>query len=374
MYYEVRRTEMSDSKFDAALETARNRTLMNHEVEEQIDVLVPQSDDDLSDLEEVLTSVLHPSHELLKTVVAEPDEDEVDGAKPRTSARTFVWNVSDDEDELAFRVVAEWENTYDDKRVTVESPPPWETPDDMTPANEVIKSLPWGDDECADDDDREGSHYTFDDDNRAAPPEAEDAWSLDAEYLDDLRELAESEGYDWVDARGDESSEADPMLEDLLDFVQDGDRIEVTYAKKNGNGLNTYSGEVTYFKRVHTSRSSGYDMSTGETWGVVFEDEGGKTKRVKENDEGKASMYSNGHYPYMGQVVKVTAGPSSADFDDAEMNVPDEGDADDSNEAENDESDDENESSANTDASPVEGQSAAENADDEDDDVWGVFA
>lgn len=349
---------MSDSDFDAALETARNRTQMGHAVEDEADVMIPETDEDLTDMEQTMTAFVHPSFEILQTAMSQPDEDEIDGARPRTDARQFVWNVSDD-DEMAFRVLGEWENTYDDQRVSVETPAPWDIPDDFDgeAPNDLIKSLPWGEDETEEGDDREGSHYTFDDDNHAAPSYAEEAWTLDAEYLDDLRELAEAEGYGWEDARDEDT--ADELLEALLDFVQDGDRIEVTYAKKNGNGLNTYAGEVTYFKRVYNTRSTGYDMSTGETWGVVFEDEGGKVKRVKEDDNGEVSLFSNGRYPYMGQVVTVTVGPEDADFDDPTMHGAEE----------------EEEDATDADAGEADAAACEDDEEDEDlDDEWAVFA
>lgn len=346
---------MNDSDFDAALETATDRTRMEHSIEDKTDIMFPHDSEDLTDFEAEMTSVVHPVFPVLRTVVSEPDADEVDGAKPRTGAKTFVWNISDD-DELAFRVVAEWENTYDDTRVTVESPAPWDTPDDMTPANEVIKSMEW-----------EDHHYTFDDDNRAAPPEASDAWTLDESGVDELRDLAEDAGYEWVDAR-DEENDADPMLADLLDFVRDGDRVEVTYAKKNGNGLSTYSGEVTYFTRVHTTKTTGYDMSTGDTWGLVFEDDNGKVKRVKEDDDGVASLFSNGHYPFMGNVVTVTVGSPDADFDNAEVHG-----ANDESDAEDDENED---ASASDTSQAVAAGTSANDADDGDDlpDDMALFA
>lgn len=349
---------MTDAEFNDALESARNRTLLNHEVTEEGDVFSPQTLDDTSALVEDLTATLHPTMEILKSMVEQPDEDECDGARPRTSARKFVWNVSED-DEMAFEVVGTWTNTYDDERATVETPAPWDVPDDFNgqAPNDLIKDLPWKDDEA---DDGAGAYYTFDDDNRAAPAYADEAWSLDAAKLDDLRELAEAEGYEWVDSSDDEG-DADEQLEDLLDFVQDGDRIEVTYAKKNGNGLNTYSGEVTHFKRVHTTRSTGYDMSTGETWGVVFEDEDDKAKRVKEGDDGEVALFSNGRYPFMGEVVTVTVGSSSADFDDAVLHG-----AEDDSEDEQDATD--------ADAGSNEAAACEPDEDDDLDDEWAVFA
>jgi hypothetical protein len=340
---------MSDSKFDAALETARNRTQLTHEVTEEGDVFSPQTLDDTSALVEELTATLHPTMTVLEMMVDQPDEDECDGARPRTNARTFVWNVSDD-DEMAFEVLGTWTNTYDDKRATVETPAPWDVPDDFDgqAPNDLIKDLPWKDEEA---DDGTGAYYTFDDDNRAAPSYADEAWTLDAAKLDDLRELAEAEGYEWVDSSDDDNP--DEQFEDLLDFVQDGDRIEVTYEKKNGNGLKTYAGEVASFKRVHNTPSTGYDMSTGKTWGVIFEDDSGKTKRVKEGDDGEVSLFSNGRYPFMGEVVTVTVGPSSADFDDAVMYG-----------AEDDSEDDEA-----TDAEAGSNEAAACEPDDDDDDL-----
>jgi len=212
------------------------------------------------------------------------------------SIRRYEFEAEDSEDEdeteLVFRVVDSYENDYDDKKAAVETPAPWDVPDGATPPNDLVKSLEWVD-----------HHYTFDKDRRA--------WTLDISGLKPLAEKAEDAGYEWkgvADRRhrlengGDEGDEGDDELEALCGAASEGDTVRVQYEKKNGNGLNTYEGEV------ESAQVAGERTGRGvraQTTGIVFWDSDGKTKRVKADDNGTPALFSSGYYPFMGELVEV---------------------------------------------------------------------
>jgi len=300
-------------------------------LDDPLDYHMPGQQAAFDPLTNTLAAFMSPQPQVFQHAAESKQLDDEDGAAPRgdRTARTFLFDAAldtDDEPDLTFEAVGQWTNSYDDERVTVETVAPWDVPDSFDGAdpNDTIKRLPWGDDETDEDDDREGAHYTFDEDNQAAPRYAADAWTLDAEYVDDLRELVTAEGYEFVDSRGDDDADDEPdgdraVFEDLLAYVSSGDTIRVTYQKKSNGGLNTYEGTITRHTTVYTGRNSGYTQGTGETWGVVFDDTDGKAKRVKIDDDEQAAIYSNSRYPYMGQVEHVTVDPASPEwFSDSE--------------------------------------------------------
>lgn len=319
----------TNDAFETALDEARN--VWSLDDVSGVDVLFPENLVDESTLAGTAAWLGSPSSYVLRTAVEQPDADEVDGAKPgdaaRPPAKTYLLDdylgVEDDadDDRPEFRVVATWTNAYGDERVTVESPAPWDTPDDMTPANEVVKSLPWSDGEAAETegDLDEGAYYAFDDDDRAAPSEAAKAWSFAKAAAPALRELALEAGYAWTVEAGedDEDDEADPdRFDHLLGAVEADDRVAVRYAKKNGNGVNTYEGRVVrvalgnYTHSGRTGHTKRERHRTGDD-ALVFEDEDGKMKKVKRDDDGVPSLYSSGYYPYMGEVLAVTLEPAA---------------------------------------------------------------
>ncbi|AGM11202.1 hypothetical protein M197_gp37 [Haloarcula hispanica tailed virus 2] len=233
----------------------------------------------------------------------EEDEDEqedepvimTDGG---VNVQTFQFQDEEDAEDvdLTFRVTDSYTNRYGDQKAAVETPAPWDTPDGMTAANDVVKTLPWGEDDTAEDDDREGAHYTFDRDR--------EAWTLDAEYLRDLAELAQDAGYDWegvARSEAEDETEAQAALRELAGAAEEGDTISVTYAKKNGNGLKTYKGEVELAQVGNDAQDPWERRSTG----VVFTDTNGKTKRVKPDDDGTPALFSSGYHPFMGVLVSV---------------------------------------------------------------------
>lgn len=208
------------------------------------------------------------------------------------NVQTFEFDThdqTDDDTELVFQITDTFENRYGDQKAVVEAPAPWDTPDELTPANEVVKALEWDD-----------HHYTFDKDR--------EAWTLDMSGLRPLGELAEEEGYEWegLQARRDRlegpEDTGEGVLEDVAGAATEGDRIKVRYAKKNGNGENTYKGQVHDAQVEGESRSYGEAQNTG----IVFHDEDDKTKQVKRGDRGDVGLFSGGYHPYMGEVLEVT--------------------------------------------------------------------
>lgn len=228
----------------------------------------------------------------------EEDEDEdepvvmTDGGVI-TEPQTYTFSSEEDaaDVDLTFTVTDTWENRYGDQKAAVQTPAPWDVPDDAdvdADPNEVVKALEWDD-----------FHYTFDGDDR-------EAWTLDVEGLKPLAEMAQEAGYEWEGrAREDDAedeSEAQAALRQLAADAQEGDRVKVEYLKKNGNGLNTYKGEVEIAQVGNDSDDPWEERSTG----LVFTDTDGKTKRVKTDDDGTPALFSSGYHPFMGVLTEVT--------------------------------------------------------------------
>lgn len=312
--------EKFDARFDAAADMAREAVRFERLGDdlELGEVLFATGQVPDGTLAETLAMAFESASLKAKTALNEPDADEVDGAAPGDAIddrtpRTFVSpEAGDDEaDEPTFAVAAVYENSYGDDRVAVETPAPWDMPDDHDgdDPNEVVKSLPWGDDDAADADDYDpdaGAFYTFDDDDRAAPRDAADAWAVDKVAVADLKERAEANGYEW-NGRGrtedaDENRD-DDLLDDAAEYLdagdswntEDGDRVVVRYEQANGNGTNENAGRVV---ATHDER-------------FRFETEDGKTRYVSRDDDAEPSLYHGGQYPYMGEVVAVTVEPDN---------------------------------------------------------------
>ncbi|QPL12253.1 hypothetical protein HrrHc1_160 [Halorubrum phage Hardycor1] len=281
------------------------------------DVLMPESTYDMGTLGGTLAFAFSPSSYVLRNAVREPDADEVDGAKPGDAAprtaRSFVFDLDRDDEadegDLVFRAVERFENSYGDTRIVLDTPAPWDTPDDVTGANEVIKSLPWGDEDAEEHDDLdEGVHYAFDDDDRHAPASASDAWTIDKHGAAALREAAIDAGYEWVVEWSDEADDEDERdtLDDLLAFAAEGDEVVVRYHKKNGNGIGTKSGVVTV-----SDDGTGEDRyGRSPTAGMVLRRDDGRTNRVRRDDDTNPAVFSSGRYPFMGELASVEVVPA----------------------------------------------------------------
>ena len=201
------RTETpTETEFEQAMREARAAAALDGLAPG--DATIPESDYKTDTFTGTLVLWASPSTTLIRTHFNEPDAADVDGAAPGNdaprTARTFLTDAAlggegETEADLTFRVVAKWENSYDDERVTVAAPAPWDVPESFAgdDPNEVVKSLEW-----------EDHHYAFDDDDRAAPPEAAEAWSLDKSAAAPLKEAAEAAGYEWV-VETDETEQGD---------------------------------------------------------------------------------------------------------------------------------------------------------------------
>lgn len=308
-------TTTTDDAFEAAADEAR-AVLRGERAETEADLLVPSCNVEADDepLVEALTRMFSNASLRFGIAANEPDADEVDGAKPERpdyrTARTFLVESDDESDEPTFSVAGTYENSYGDERVAVETPAPWDMPDDHggDDPNEVVKSLPWADDEAAEADDYdpdEGAFYTFDDDDRAAPSFAANAWVVDKVAVAELMERAKANGYAW-DGRADDGD--DERENDALDYAagfadsgerfddESGDRVTVRYLKANGNGVSENSGRV---------------LATGDEGRLRFETDDGKTRYVTRDDDADPSLYHSGQYPYMGEVVAITVEPDN---------------------------------------------------------------
>lgn len=95
-----------------------------------------------------------------------PDPDRVSGT-PRGYSHSTVTVTEIIETEYGLKAV-------------LDGPAPWETPDDETPLNEVLKSTPW-----------EETHASFDSDRKA--------WTVDADELSRVASVLRDEGYSVLD-------------------------------------------------------------------------------------------------------------------------------------------------------------------------------
>lgn len=119
----------------------------------------------------------------------------------------------------------------------------------------------------------------------------EKAWTVDKDGLMHLAEVAEESGFTVETSEG-QVADDDPLF-DVVEFVEVGGEVEVTYEKKNGNGRATKSGEVT-----------AADVDTGEPI-VVFRRDDGQVMRVRPDEFGEAGLFSGGYHPFVGSVVEV---------------------------------------------------------------------
>lgn len=288
---------------DDALRVASGLTAYRFvRVEDFSTMLDPSSAFDRSAKAAEIASFMHPRGLVASHVVAEVDEyglgrptpDEWQTTPATRRVRFEIPEVDDDETELTVAVTEKWTNRYDDVRVEVETPAPWDTPDDMTPANDLIKSLPWGDDEA--DDGETPAHYKFD--------ESREAWVIDAAAVDDLADVVTEAGYTFVafdDAAADDESdveqtEAVETFAAALEAAENGDRVTLTYEKANGNGLAEKTGDVETLTEFTNDRM---------TPGLVIRRDDGNVTKTRLDDDDVPAVFSKGRYPYMGRLVAV---------------------------------------------------------------------
>lgn len=184
-----------------------------------------------------------------------------DEANADTTEVQFEFENSDDE-AADLWVDDVFVNSYNDQRAYLEG--------QTYEAKDVIK-FDW-----------DTTHHSFDDETKR--------WVVDVDALDALAEKLEDAGFvtDFDPGRG--VHDTDDGFDDLLAMAETGDRVTVTYQKKNGNGTKTREGVV---KR------------TGET-NLRFLDTDERSKFLSREDNGMPAIYSNGQYPFMGVVETVT--------------------------------------------------------------------
>ncbi|ERJ05110.1 hypothetical protein HLRTI_002909 [Halorhabdus tiamatea SARL4B] len=119
-------------------------------------------------------------------------------------------------------------------------------------------------------------------------------WLVDVDGLEHLAEVAEEKGFTVATATGDDGIDEDSALFNAVDTAEEGDKIEVEYAQKNGKGTNTKSGEIT--------QSS---VTFDDTPVLVFVRDDGQTMRVKPDEHGDTGLFSGGYHPFVGAVTVV---------------------------------------------------------------------
>jgi hypothetical protein len=291
--------------FEDAISEMRTAARLEPSSEKWCNPLLPESG---YDAETVLGTTVwagSPSTALLYAAINQPAADEVEGIKPtRAPVRrpqsvlfepAFGPNDEDDteDEQFIFQVVERFVDSFDTDRAVVQTPAPWDVPDDLDAPNEIVKSLEW-----------EEHHRTFDEDR--------EAWVLDETGLEPLQDRAVDAGYQWEDRTVDDSAQQDEEEEEdssdrdafdrLLQLVEEGDRLSVRYRQKNGNGIGCKSGTVT----VVQVREGEFGDQTA---GIVIRRADDTYNRVKRDDNGTPAVFSSSQYPFMGELVSAEVKP-----------------------------------------------------------------
>ena len=218
--------------------------------------------------------------------------DTQSNGEPQREPRTFLFG-DDDTGTPEVVLLDEYTNRYGDTRVVIETPAPWDTPDGMTPANELVKALEWDD-----------HHWSFEEEHRLSGHE--NVWIVDDSGLEPITESATAAGYEVVDHRDTPHGgyTQHPDLAALCSFVEEGDRVVVRYVSKQSGNEMEKEGTVTDAQAAETP-----DLTTG----LVFRRPDGGTNYVKEGDRGEPGVFSNSRYPFMGEPVSVEVWPGDGD-------------------------------------------------------------
>jgi len=211
--------------------------------------------------------------------------------------RAFLMERPDGGDEPRVVLVDQFTNRYGDERVAVETPAPWDTPDGMTPANEVVKSLEWDD-----------HHYTFEEDPRGV--DADNVWLLDASGVSPLAQRSLDAGYQLVDSRGAPGggADTDEALAAAAAYCEPGDEVVVRYESKQTGDTKSKTGTA----EVAVDNSGDPRRTTG----IVVRRSDGKANKLRPDDDGSAAVYSTSQYPFMGRALSVEVRPGEGDQTD----------------------------------------------------------
>jgi len=278
-----------ENSFESAADEARSRVRREYGPSDFVGYASPAEDAD--GVVGALVWAMESGRPVLHEAVRSDRLDDEDGAAPRPDRtdRAFLFGLDDDENtDPEVRVLGSFVNRWDDERVVLETPAPWETPDGMTAGNDLVKSLEW-----------EEHHYSFEETLRRPGIEAENVWVIDTSGVEPLREAAEAEGYEWTEDGG-APTQDEETVRDLSQFLEaadydrderelvGGDHVTVRYESKQTGDIKQRSGVVNI-------RGGG---------SFSFERDDGRTNKVKAED-GEVGIYSTSRYPFMGRVVSV---------------------------------------------------------------------
>jgi hypothetical protein len=195
----------------------------------------------------------------IQDMVARVNAGEFDDEAPDV-VLTGLDPVADDEDAV---VVDDLVDTRYGRKAVLASP---------YDAKDAIKALDW-----------DATHRAWDEDRGA--------WTVDADALGRVRDDLAAAGWP-LRVPSDDTPEGVALVQDAAETVTVGDRITVTYAKKNGNGLASKSGEVV---RVSAGAPA-----------ITFRRGDRVPMRVSVEDDGTARLTSpRSHYPYVGEPTAV---------------------------------------------------------------------
>jgi hypothetical protein len=197
-------------------------------------------------------------------------------AEAHMTAETFEVQTDEDDDAASddpdIWVAESFENRYGDQRAVLKG--------DTYDAKEIIK-FDW-----------ETTHHDWDGQR--------EAWIVDENSLFVLRERLAENGFE-LDPRPPEDvgdDDHDDALFDAHEAAEPGDRIEVVYEQKNGEGTNTKAGEV-----------QGTDFHSGkpDKPKITFYRDDGHPMYIRHDKYGKIGLYTaRSHSPFVGAVTEIT--------------------------------------------------------------------
>lgn len=244
----------------------------------------------------VVSSFVFPIGYIEATQSRQPKQGEVSGKKPvqfQRKNRTFSVDeyVKRDFDyNRCFNVVNTHTTLAGEEAYLVDTPAPWQCPDDLTEANEVVKSLSTGWKWLSN----------------------KDQWSIHSEYISSLRRHALKAGYEWTVTRRKQpdkmcehtimaETSSEMVLRNVAKFVEVGDRVEI-----NREGYDrlqqTNKGEVS---RTNITDIDSRDAPENNS--IKIQRDSDMRMYLRLNEDGKIGAFST-HDRHMGEVydIKIT--------------------------------------------------------------------
>lgn len=285
-------------------------------------LISPHTVYDEGTVEESVAAMFSPWPILLHARINEPDADEVDGIAPRhmdpRRSQSFLlpafFETQDSDDDVddgdnTLRVINEYEDDWNNKKVEIFAPAPWavseDIPEDKAPTDIIPGIGDW-----------EEFHQDLD---KTRGDDDHGVWEIDSHGLDLVKEAALDAGYEWIDERGDEDIGVDETgveydvttaLDSVTEFVEEGDVVTIYYRQKNGNGIGSKSGEVV---SVNTGEEDEFGYTP--TQGITIERDDGYNNTLKRNTndftDDELGIFSRSQSPYMGQPTHVTVAVGS---------------------------------------------------------------